>query len=47
MKVAIIADAYGNLQAVEAVLEAIQRERVDLIVAAGDMINPLPGSASI
>ena len=47
MRVAVIADAHGNLQAVEAALDAIQAENVDLVVAAGDMINPFPGSVAI
>ena len=41
------ADAHGNLHAVEAALAAISRDRADIVVAAGDMINPFPGSADV
>ncbi len=38
MKIGLIADIHGNLQAMNAVLEALYRERVDLILCAGDLI---------
>ena len=47
MRIAILADAHGNNRAVEAALSAIASERVDLIVAAGDMVNPFPGSPAV
>ena len=37
MRIAIISDIHGNLVALEAVLAAIQRERVDQIVCLGDV----------
>jgi putative phosphoesterase len=40
MRVAAIYDIHGNLPALEAVLDEIRRERVDLIVVGGDV---LPG----
>lgn len=47
MRVAIIADAHGNYRALEAALNAIETEHVDMVVAAGDMINPFPGSSRV
>ncbi|OQY27967.1 MAG: hypothetical protein B6243_12495 [Anaerolineaceae bacterium 4572_5.2] len=44
MKIAIFADVHGNYHALAAVLNDIERERVDLTVCAGDMINPFPDS---
>ena len=42
-KVAVIADVHGNAPAFSAVLEEIDRERVDLIVSCGDLTwGPLP-----
>lgn len=43
MRVAAIYDIHGNLPALEAVLEAIQIERADLIVVGGDVVpGPMP-----
>ena len=44
MRLALIADPHANRPAIEAVLEAIDRERVDRIVCAGDLVgyNPWP-----
>ncbi len=47
MKLAIIADIHGNLHALDAVLDAVERERVDGIICAGDMVTPLPGSLEV
>lgn len=47
MKVAIFSDVHGNIDALEAVLDDIDKHHVDLIVCAGDAINPFPGSAQI
>jgi predicted phosphodiesterase len=44
MRIAIIADIHGNLAALEAVLEATRRERVDAIAVAGDIVNGAPDS---
>ncbi|MEZ4680312.1 MAG: metallophosphoesterase family protein [Caldilineaceae bacterium] len=38
MKIGLIADIHGNLQAMNAVLEALYREQVDLILCAGDLV---------
>lgn len=44
MRVAVLADVHGNLPALEAVLEDVDRAGVDLIVLAGDVAaGPLPG----
>jgi predicted phosphodiesterase len=43
MRVAVLSDIHGNLPALEAVLAAIERERVDRIVLTGDIASgPLP-----
>lgn len=43
MRVASISDIHGNLPALEAVLEAVGRERPDLIVCCGDVASgPMP-----
>ena len=47
MKIAIFADVHGNYHALEAVLDDIERERVDVTVCAGDMINPFPDSLRV
>jgi putative phosphoesterase len=44
MRVAALYDVHGNLPALEAVLEEVEREGVDLIVSGGDVIaGPFPG----
>ncbi len=43
MKIAAIYDIHGNLPALEAVLNEIERERVDLILVGGDVAaGPMP-----
>jgi putative phosphoesterase len=43
MRVAAIADIHGNLPALEAVLQEVERERPDLIVSCGDVASgPMP-----
>lgn len=44
MRLAVLADVHGNLQALEAVLEHAQKQSVDQIIIAGDLINLLPDS---
>ena len=45
MKLALISDVHANLEALEAVLQAIDREEVDLILHLGDLVgyNANPG----
>lgn len=47
MRIAVISDIHGNLEALHAVLEDISRQNVDQIVCAGDFIDPLPDSANV
>ncbi len=47
MKIAIFADVHGNLPALHAVLEDIDRQNVDAVVCAGDAVNPLPASVAV
>ena len=44
MKIAVISDIHGNLEALEAVMESIKKERCDKIFALGDyaMAGPEP-----
>ncbi len=43
MRVAAIYDIHGNLPALDAVLQEIEREQPDLIVVGGDVASgPLP-----
>ena len=43
MRVAALYDVHGNLPALEAVLEEVEREGVDLIVSGGDVVaGPFP-----
>lgn len=39
MRLAVVADIHGNLQALEAVLSAIAAERVDRVVCLGDLVG--------
>jgi putative phosphoesterase len=45
VRVAALYDVHGNLPALEAVLDEVERERVDAIVVGGDIASgpPLPG----
>ena len=43
MKVAALYDIHGNLPALEAVLEEVSREGVDMLVVGGDVVpGPMP-----
>lgn len=44
MRLAIIADIHGNIDALEAVLDDITKQHVDQIVVAGDIVIGLPQS---
>jgi predicted phosphodiesterase len=44
MRLAVLSDVHGNLQALEAVLEHAQKQQVDHIIVAGDLVNGLPDS---
>ena len=47
MRVAILADIHGNLQALEAVLEDVARLAVDRMVVNGDMVNRGPNNPAV
>jgi putative phosphoesterase len=47
VRIAAISDIHGNLPALEAVLSDIRRRGVDLVVCAGDVVNPFPGSSAV
>ena len=43
MKIAALYDIHGNLPALDAVLDEVRREHVDLIVVGGDVLpGPIP-----
>lgn len=44
MRIAVLADVHGNIHALEASLEEIEKQKVDKIVLAGDLLNGLPNS---
>jgi predicted phosphodiesterase len=46
-KIAVLADIHGNLPALQAVIEDIQRFRVNRVVVAGDVINWGPDSLKV
>jgi len=47
MKIAIIADIHGNIQALEAVLRDIDRSDIDKVVVNGDLVNRGPNSVAV
>jgi predicted phosphodiesterase len=44
MRLAVLADVHGNIQALEAVLEHAQKQKIDNVIIAGDLVNLLPDS---
>ncbi len=44
MRIAVLADVHGNIHALEASIEEIEKQKVDKIVLAGDLLNGLPSS---
>jgi predicted phosphodiesterase len=44
MRIAVLADIHGNLVALEAALEHMQRLHPDYLIIAGDMVNGAPDS---
>ncbi len=47
MRIAALADVHGNLPALEAVLQELERLQPDLVVLDGDLINAVPFSAEV
>ncbi|WP_088548676.1 metallophosphoesterase family protein [Paenibacillus aquistagni] len=45
--IAILSDIHGNLQALEAVLEDIERQGVDRLICLGDMVGTGPNSVEV
>lgn len=45
--IAILSDIHGNLQALEAVLEDIERQGVDRLICLGDMVGRGPNSGEV
>jgi predicted phosphodiesterase len=46
MRIAILSDIHGNLPAFEAALEHLQRQQIDGLIIAGDIVVGAPDSAS-
>jgi predicted phosphodiesterase len=46
VRVVVLADVHGNLAALEAALEEVERQSPDQIVVAGDVINGAPDSSA-
>ncbi len=47
MRIAALADVHGNLPALEAVIDELERHQPDLVVLDGDLINAVPFSAQV
>lgn len=46
-RIAVLADIHGNLPALEAVIEELERQQPDLVVLNGDLINAIPFSCEV
>jgi predicted phosphodiesterase len=44
MRIAVIADIHGNVEALETVIEHIEKQKVDQIIVVGDIVIGLPHS---
>ncbi len=42
MKIAVISDVHGNIDALDSVLKDIEDNRADIILSTGDMVGYLP-----
>jgi putative phosphoesterase len=47
MRIAVVSDLHGNLAALQAVVEDLERERVDQVVHAGDLVTTGPRPAEV
>lgn len=47
MKIAVIADIHGNIHALDAVLDDIERQNVDQIIVNGDLVNRGPNNIPV
>ncbi len=47
VRVAILADIHGNLSALEAVLDDVERHHVDRVVVNGDLVNRAPDGVAV
>jgi putative phosphoesterase len=47
LKIAIIADAHGNYQAIQEFFNHVENEKPDMIISAGDMLNPFPDGKEV
>ncbi|MFN3632552.1 metallophosphoesterase family protein, partial [Exiguobacterium profundum] len=47
MKIGVVTDVHGNLEALEAALQVMDTERVDVIWSLGDMIAMGPDSNAV
>jgi predicted phosphodiesterase len=47
MRIAVVSDLHGNLAALQAVAEDLERERVGLVVHGGDLVTTGPRPAEV
>ncbi|MCB0186892.1 MAG: metallophosphoesterase, partial [Caldilineaceae bacterium] len=47
MRIALLADIHGNMPALEAVLDELERLQPDYVLINGDLINGIPFSAAV
>ena len=47
MKIGLISDIHGNKKALDAVLEQLEKENIDKIICAGDLIGGAPMSEEV
>jgi putative phosphoesterase len=47
MRIAIISDIHGNRAALQAALRVIDKSKVDKIICAGDIVDPMPQSREV
>ncbi len=47
IKVAIISDIHGNIVALDAIIEQLNKERIDKIIVLGDLCNELPNGNEV
>ncbi|MEI3401861.1 MAG: metallophosphoesterase family protein [Clostridia bacterium] len=44
MKIGLISDIHGNIKALDAVLEQLEKENIDKIICLGDFVGGAPMS---
>ena len=47
IRIAVISDIHGNIVALEAILEELKEEKIDKVIALGDIVNELPNGNEV